>query len=77
MTIPRMLTIKELAAECKGRGILERFIRQGVKSGRIPHIMAGRKALINADQFAAMLNCPDAPEPPAPPAGTIRPIPER
>lgn len=76
MTIPRMLTVKELAAECRGTGISEHFIRQGIKSGRIPHIMAGRKALINADQFAAMLNSPEATKP-ALPSGTIRPISER
>ena len=75
MTIPRMLTVKELAAECKGRGISEHFIRQGIKSGRIPHIMAGRKALINADQFAQMLCHPD--RQPEPQTGVIRPVPER
>lgn len=49
---PRMLTIRETART----GILpEHALRQMVKSGTCPHIMAGNKALINYDKLVKML----------------------
>lgn len=54
--IPVMLTIKELAAECKGFGISEFYIRHAVNEGKIAHIKAGRKILINREKFIDHLN---------------------
>lgn len=51
-TVPKMLTIRQVAAT----GILpENAIRQMVKNGTAPHIMAGCKALINYDKLVRML----------------------
>ena len=51
-TVPRMMTIREVART----GILpENAIRQMVKSGSCPHIIAGNKALINYSKLVKLL----------------------
>lgn len=54
--IPTMLTIKETAKLFKANGISETYIRRGVNSGKIPHVYAGRKILVNVDRFIDYLN---------------------
>lgn len=47
-SLPKMLTIRQTAAT----GILpEHAIRQMVKAGTCPHIMAGTRVLINYDKL--------------------------
>lgn len=53
ITIPRMRTIKETAAET---GIPYHTIRQWCLEGRITYIKAGNKYLINLDKFIEFLN---------------------
>ncbi len=55
-TIPIMLTIKELANECKGYGISEHYIRYAAKRKLFPSISTGTKILINKDIFIQHLN---------------------
>lgn len=74
--IPRMLTIKQLAAECKGTGITEWFIRSLVLENKIAYVKAGNKYLVNYDRFVEFLNTPMEKETPQP-TGTIRRIPEK
>jgi hypothetical protein len=60
LIIPTMKTIRELAEDCKDKGITEHCIRQLVNSDKIPYIKAGRKFLINVDRFAEYFNSPIA-----------------
>ena len=54
---PQMLSIRQVAAT----GILpENAIRAGVKAGWVPHIMCGKKALINFTRLVAILNGEEA-----------------
>lgn len=50
---PRMMTIRQAAQEAN---IPEHWLRQAVKRGKIVHITAGRKALINFDRLLEYLN---------------------
>lgn len=51
-TMPKMMSIREVART----GILpENTIRQMVKLGTCPHIMAGNKALINYTKLVKLL----------------------
>ncbi|MDC7289561.1 helix-turn-helix domain-containing protein [Blautia schinkii] len=52
-TVPRMLTIKEVS---KQTGISYDFIRKLCLQGRIVHIRAGVKYLVNFDRFLEYLN---------------------
>ncbi|MBE6571942.1 MAG: helix-turn-helix domain-containing protein [Ruminococcaceae bacterium] len=54
--IPTMLTIRELATECKAYGISEFYIRHAVNDGKVAHIKAGRKILVNREKFIDHLN---------------------
>ncbi len=45
---PRFVTVKE-AVKCTG--LSEHFIRANLKTGNIPHIMVGKKYLINLPLF--------------------------
>lgn len=51
--LPRMRTIKEASRET---GISQHAIRQWVKSGQVPAVYAGSKALINLDRLLDFLN---------------------
>lgn len=51
--IPRMRSIKECATELN---IPVHALRQWVKSGEVPAIYAGKKALINLDKLIDYLN---------------------
>lgn len=52
-TIPKMMTIRELAKT----GILpENAIRALVKTGQIAAVYSGKKAFINYDRFCEYLN---------------------
>lgn len=73
-TLPRMLTIQQLAKECRGTGITENAIRTLILENRIAHVKIGKKYLINYDRFIEFLNA--VPEPEEPPRGIIRRIPE-
>ena len=51
--IPKMMTIKE----CAKTGILPEFcIRRMVKENKIPHVMTGKKVLINFNLLCEQLN---------------------
>lgn len=54
--IPNMVTIKEAARLMKDKGVSETFIRRGVRAGKIVHVTAGRKTLINFDKLIDYLN---------------------
>lgn len=56
--LPHMVTIKELAAECKEKGIsvTEHFIRRLCVEDKICCVKAGSKYLINYDRFVDFLN---------------------
>lgn len=64
ISLPRMRTIKEAAAEIKaidsGTAITEYHIRQLALSGILPRIKAGKKYLINLDLLIEYLTNPDA-----------------
>ncbi|MEE1056780.1 MAG: excisionase family DNA-binding protein [Acutalibacteraceae bacterium] len=45
---PKFVTVKEAV---KSTGMSEHFIRENLKSGKIPHIMVGKKYLINLPLF--------------------------
>ena len=62
--IPRMLTIKQLVAECAGTGITEHAIRELIWSNQIAYIKAGNKYLINLEKFVEFLNKPPKPKQP-------------
>ncbi|MBR1384318.1 MAG: helix-turn-helix domain-containing protein [Ruminococcus sp.] len=53
-----MLTIKEAAALVEG--LTEYRVRQMCINDQIPHIMAGKKYLINKDKFLSYLRCETA-----------------
>jgi excisionase family DNA binding protein len=52
--LPRMRTISEAAKET---GVSQHAIRQWVKSGQVPAVYAGNKALINLDRLLDFLSC--------------------
>ena len=60
--LPRMRLIKECVAELKavdpGTAVTEYYIRGLVKTGKIPVVMAGKKALINLDGLLGYLANP-------------------
>ncbi len=76
--LPRMRLIKECVAELKavdpGTAVTEYYIRGLVKTGKIPVVMAGKKALINLDGLLSYLANP---VPVMEPSGTIRRVSER
>ncbi|ADU23190.1 hypothetical protein Rumal_2720 [Ruminococcus albus 7 = DSM 20455] len=51
--LPKMRTIKETAAELN---VPVYALRQWVKSGEVPAVYAGRKALLNLDLVIKFLN---------------------
>ena len=51
--LPRMRTIDEIAATF---GLARHFVRQAVVSGKVVHVKAGKKYLINTEKFAEWLN---------------------
>ena len=72
MQIPKMLTIEETA---KTFNLPMNFVRQAVLDGRIVHVKAGKKFLINAHKVEEWLNTGDM-SPASPPKlaeGVIRP----
>ena len=58
MQTPKMLTIEQTA---KAFGLPKNFIRQAVLDGRIVHVKAGKKHLINAQKVEEWLNAGDSP----------------
>ena len=52
--LPRMRTISEASRET---GISQHALRAWVKSGQVPAVYAGAKALINLDRLLDFLNC--------------------
>jgi len=56
MQIPKMLTIEQTA---KAFGLPKNFVRQAVADGRIVHVKAGKKHLINAQKVEEWLNTGD------------------
>jgi excisionase family DNA binding protein len=65
MQTPKMLTIEQTA---KAFGLPKNFVRQAVLDGRIVHVKAGKKHLINAQKVEEWLNAGDSPTtvPPSP-----------
>jgi len=58
MQKPKMLTIAQTAKEFN---LPKNFIRQAVLDGRIVHVKAGKKRLINAQKVEEWLNAGDSP----------------
>lgn len=52
-TLPKMRTISEASRET---GISQHALRAWVKSGQVPAVYAGAKALINLDRLVEFLN---------------------
>jgi excisionase family DNA binding protein len=63
MQKPKMLTITQTAKEFN---LPKNFIRQAVLDGRIVHVKAGKKHLINAQKVEEWLNAGDSPAQSAP-----------
>ena len=57
MQTPKMLTIEQTA---KMFGLPKNFIRQAVLDGRIVHVKAGKKHLINVQKVEKWLNTGDS-----------------
>ena len=83
--IPRMRTIAKTVSEIKALDpnteVTGHYIRQLVKSGDLPVVWAGNKALINLDNVLDLLRLGTTkkqaePEPEQPPIGVIRPVKE-
>ena len=53
VTLPQMRTIAQIASSF---GLAKHFVRQSVVSGKVVHVKAGKKYLINAEKFAEWLN---------------------
>lgn len=51
--LPQMRTIDEIATTF---GLARHFVRQAVVSGKVVHVKAGKKYLINSERFAEWLN---------------------
>jgi len=60
MQAPKMLTIAQTA---KLFNLPKNFIRQAVLDGRIVHVKAGKKHLINVQKVEEWLNAGDNPSP--------------
>ncbi len=77
----RMRTITEAVAEIRAAdprtAFTEHALRRLIISGEIPHIMAGRKYLINLDALFEYLNGKDAPTTQTVSSSSIRQISER
>jgi excisionase family DNA binding protein len=74
MQLPKMLTIEETA---KTFNLPKNFIRQAVLDGRIIHVKAGKKFLINAQKVEDWLNTGGTPAPSTPQSkieGVVRPL---
>lgn len=72
--IPRMRTLPELAAEIAERDPKTKLtlpvLRRMVKTGKIPAVYSGKRALVDASRLGDYLNAP--PEPERVEAGKIR-----
>ncbi len=53
MQIPTMLTLKQAA---KATGLAHHYIRQLCIQGRITHVRAGKKYLVNLERLIEFLN---------------------
>ena len=62
MQTPKMLTIEQTAKEFS---LPKNFVRKAVSDGRIVHVKAGKKYLINAQKLEEWLNTGDSPLPQA------------
>ena len=58
MQVPKMLTIEETA---RAFNLPKNFVRKAVLDGRIVHVKAGKKFLINAQKLEEWLNAGDTP----------------
>jgi len=58
MQTPKMLTIAQAAKEFN---LPKNFVRQAVLDGRIVHVKAGKKHLINVQKMQEWLNVGDSP----------------
>ena len=69
--IPRMRTAAKIVAEIRsldhGSEVTEYWVRQIIKSGEVPVVWAGCKALVNLDDVLALLALGTSP----PRAGTL------
>ena len=66
---PQMRTINEIASDF---GLARHFVRQAVLSGKVVHVKAGKKFLVNAERFSDWLNNGEQSELTKPECGTIR-----
>lgn len=70
MAIPRMRTAANIVAEIKALDpeteVTEYWVRQLTKSGVVPVVWAGRKALVNLDEVLALLSVGTAQKPSEP-----------
>lgn len=53
VTRPMFLSIKEVV---KITGLSEYYLRQNIKTGKVPYIKSGNKILINMPRLSATLN---------------------
>jgi excisionase family DNA binding protein len=57
--VPEMLTTSETAERS---GLAKHYVRQLVLQGKIVHVRAGKKYLVNIDKFYDYLNSGDQPQ---------------
>jgi excisionase family DNA binding protein len=69
----KMLTIEQTA---KAFGLPKNFVRQAVLDGRIVHVKAGKKHLINAQKVEEWLNTGDSPAMVPPSSQAQQPLPQ-
>lgn len=80
MSLPRMRTAEKALAvireEDPETDVTLHYIRQLIKTGRVPSVAVGRKKLINVDILMAYIAEGGHQEDPAPPVGVIRRVSE-
>lgn len=47
---------QSIGEACRSTGLSQCFLRQGCKAGTVPHIMAGRKYLVNVPLLLRQLD---------------------
>lgn len=81
MSLPRMRTAEKALAVIRGEDpetdVTLHYIRQLIKTGRVPSVAVGRKKLVNVELLMAYIAEGGHGEDPAPHTGEIRRVPEQ
>ena len=52
---PPMPPYQSIAAACRSTGLSQHYLRQGCRTGTVPHVMAGTKYLVDVPALLASL----------------------